>query len=775
MKRRRSSPDQGGPSGAWHGNIASGSARVHNGHHYGDAIYNITYSDTASLDVRQQILNSLWFDMMEARQDSIKGATPDTLDWVYEPQESAAEDHNNPQWDSLRMWLEEGGSIYWVCGKAGSGKSTLMAHIVDDCRTVECLSRWSCGKSLHILKFFFWRPGTELQKSVTGLLRALLYQICTEVEDAIPRVAKASQWDSRRQIFWSDKRLTTAIGSALSSRDHVFCFFLDGLDEFFGDLSTLKELFYQFRAPGNVKFCVSSRPEAELIVNLSSCRQLRLERLNRGDINRFVEDQLNHLRHMPSFRTSELQNCLGLVDEVVYRADGVFLWAVLVIPTLVRGIISGDDWNTLLSRLDKTPTAIDDLYASMLTNLDPLHRDSFHFYLELLKVFGGDDHDDLGALSKVTVAQITAAQLGEDLLRMSYNDFLQTCDQERLRINSRSVGLLQISERRRGDNPNEGIAILQLDAHNGMPSTRIGSARDAVKLRTAVICSKKAAKAHVRANDDVVDWMHRSAHDFIFPPDGSASFPCSSQSRRLDVYIKFLLGGLNLLAVSPSFGRTTTTSGYRLSDLIKMTDRIIDNEVAFVTASKIAKDIRLVVCDMHHEDFDWSELPYPNSLDRSLNAFPFWARCFTTNAWSVVRALMPLLLSEPAGNALLMPLWNTLLCSFFTPHELPSWAVERVFMPLLKKIEDNIWLQGGASARDVLYSYDAEDYKYRDYPRVRHLLCRVPDFLGPRQPAAVQMFFQAFLQQLPHIPEAVVAGIRRVAESISLLSEVEIE
>ncbi|EME79938.1 uncharacterized protein MYCFIDRAFT_37472, partial [Pseudocercospora fijiensis CIRAD86] len=309
---------------------------MHNGH-----VFNVSYSGAAPSSLREQILDSLWFDMMEARQDSIKGATPETLDWIYEPQESIAWRHDKPEWDSLATWLDAGDSIYWVCGKAGSGKSTLMAHIVDDDRTKECLSKWAHGKPLHVLKFFFWRPGTELQKSINGLLRTILYQICTEVDQVVQNIAKAVRWQPGRQASWTDKRLNLAIEAALTSSDDVFCFFLDGLDEFVGDLSSLTDLVYRFEALENVKLCVSSRPEAELTANFSFCRQLRLEQLNRADIEKFVETKLRRFIDKPVFRKCPYRTYSGFVADVVYRADGVFLWAVLVVPTLVRSISSG--------------------------------------------------------------------------------------------------------------------------------------------------------------------------------------------------------------------------------------------------------------------------------------------------------------------------------------------------------------------------------------------------------------------------------------------------
>jgi ABC-type lipoprotein export system ATPase subunit len=46
-------------------------------------------------------------------------------------------------WSNLSHWLKEGDGVYWINGKAGSGKSTLMKHIVDDPRTCSYLDSWA--------------------------------------------------------------------------------------------------------------------------------------------------------------------------------------------------------------------------------------------------------------------------------------------------------------------------------------------------------------------------------------------------------------------------------------------------------------------------------------------------------------------------------------------------------------------------------------------------------------------------------------------------------
>lgn len=69
--------------------------------------------------------------------------------------------------------------MYWVCGKAGSGKSTFMKHMYDERKTRQFLSVWAGNHRLCVATFFFWNSGTREQKSqrqklATSLLHYLL-------------------------------------------------------------------------------------------------------------------------------------------------------------------------------------------------------------------------------------------------------------------------------------------------------------------------------------------------------------------------------------------------------------------------------------------------------------------------------------------------------------------------------------------------------------------------------------------------------------------------
>lgn len=90
-----------------------------------------------------------------------------------------------PLWDDFSVWLKSGEGLYWINGKAGSGKSTLMNYICQDGRRLEYLKEWSLNRQLLTPSYFFWAAGSRQQQSIDGLLRSLIYQMLTKYPELV--------------------------------------------------------------------------------------------------------------------------------------------------------------------------------------------------------------------------------------------------------------------------------------------------------------------------------------------------------------------------------------------------------------------------------------------------------------------------------------------------------------------------------------------------------------------------------------------------------------
>ncbi|KAG6365954.1 hypothetical protein INS49_000130 [Diaporthe citri] len=74
---------------------------------------------------RQSILRSLYYEQLREREFAITDAHTKTFQWVF---------GDNTTF-KFREWLREQNGVYWITGKAGSGKSTLMKFIIEQYAT----------------------------------------------------------------------------------------------------------------------------------------------------------------------------------------------------------------------------------------------------------------------------------------------------------------------------------------------------------------------------------------------------------------------------------------------------------------------------------------------------------------------------------------------------------------------------------------------------------------------------------------------------------------
>lgn len=134
---------------------------------------------------RSRILERLRFSSMNDRYEKIEEAYKKTFDWILNENgnqtvsmsapasgEVPGDDwidwagHQNPRnigkWDSFTQWLHSQQSLYWITGKPGSGKSTLMKYLYNDPRTLENLAVWSKDHQLAMAGFFFWNSGSSM-------------------------------------------------------------------------------------------------------------------------------------------------------------------------------------------------------------------------------------------------------------------------------------------------------------------------------------------------------------------------------------------------------------------------------------------------------------------------------------------------------------------------------------------------------------------------------------------------------------------------------------
>lgn len=326
-------------------------------------------------------LEKLAFKAMKDREEEVSPAHRATFEWMFEKSLSDDSKSKGNMTSTIQFasWLSSSDTsgVYWINGKAGSGKSTLMRYISQHQKTTHFLEKWAADKPLITAAFYFWTSGTPEQRSQTGLLRYLLHQMLFQRKEMIPwvfpelwlrcqdtksRVTAVLDWTTEVLILVLQRFLWDAAGKIR------VCLFIDGLDELDGDQEELIELvrFIVDLSPGDFKVCVSSRPWPIFEKSFSDVPHIQLQDLSVGDIRQYVDDYLDSAPKVRRIAKKEPDSFIRLKARIAQNADGVFLWATLCTKTLVARIAIGDTATDLDAKLAQFPTDLDDLYRYLL-------------------------------------------------------------------------------------------------------------------------------------------------------------------------------------------------------------------------------------------------------------------------------------------------------------------------------------------------------------------------------------------------------------------------
>ncbi|KAN0116846.1 hypothetical protein V8E51_002823 [Hyaloscypha variabilis] len=331
----------------------------------------------------QRVLRSLHFKSIRMRQNAIKEAHKKTFEWVFD--EGSGSNGERPR---FLEWLISGTGIYWVSGKAGSGKSTLMKLLCDHESTMAALKTWAEPGELGVASFFFWSAGNKMQKSQQGLLQTILLQVLRHCPDLIPMVCP-SRWDGNdlnqdvsdpwtyQELLQSFQRLAKL--DSLSAR---FCFFIDGLDEYDGEEIEIIKVLRGLITSERVKICASSRPwnAFEKAFGAYRHQMFRLQDFTEDDIRLYVSETLGEDQSFQSKKSSDPQYEL-LIEEIVEKSNGVFLWVYLVVRSLLRGLSDDNNIELMRRRLYGFPSDLDSYFNQMMDTIEDIYQEeSAHIF-----------------------------------------------------------------------------------------------------------------------------------------------------------------------------------------------------------------------------------------------------------------------------------------------------------------------------------------------------------------------------------------------------------
>ncbi|KAH6721901.1 hypothetical protein BKA61DRAFT_700906 [Leptodontidium sp. MPI-SDFR-AT-0119] len=330
------------------------------------------------------ILQHLSFPTLDIRYESIDPAHARTFNWIFEGFKPS-----DPNSTGFPEWLVgNGDSLFWINGKAGSGKSTLMKYIYDDPRTREKLSIWAGGQKVTMASFFFWISGNADQCSQTGLLRSLLLHLLQQhrhlIREVFPDLWKTVEISANLRA-WSLSYASGALTQLLRRDLGKVILFIDGLDEYHGDHSNhldperpeyYREIVNLLKSlsSNDLKICFSSRPLLIFHNNFDRRPNLRLEDLTANDIYTYAKDKLVDDPVVAELRLEQDWDPSQIVSSIVEKANGVFQWVVLVVRSLLNGIDKFDDFEKLMDRLNDIPQDLMKVFDYMLKQIELQYR-----------------------------------------------------------------------------------------------------------------------------------------------------------------------------------------------------------------------------------------------------------------------------------------------------------------------------------------------------------------------------------------------------------------
>ncbi|KAF4970351.1 hypothetical protein FSARC_2607 [Fusarium sarcochroum] len=374
---------------------------------------------------QRRILESLRFDKMHERDDRVELPHESTFNWLLEEdtithlgqstrenQEDEAE--NEPKKEEcgeceemkrnsrelFLNWLSSPtpNGIFHISGKLGSGKSTLMKLLSIHPKTRTELQKWAGDRTLAIMKFFFWKPGSEMQKSLDGLFRSLLHDIleaCPElIQNVFPDLweqAGQSPWQIQTKFDMPNDVVKAALeriilnksSSANAHRKLSFCLFIDGLDEY--EEAHGKDHVYLVRllndwstvSQGQLKMCVSSRDYNVFLNGFKADQRLQLHDLTWHDMRAYVQSSLAHLEN------AAVKDYF--LTEIPQKANGIFLWIILVVGDIRKRVEDDASQETLLKLLDSLPPGLEALFQHILSGLDKNSRKRAYQTMDIVR------------------------------------------------------------------------------------------------------------------------------------------------------------------------------------------------------------------------------------------------------------------------------------------------------------------------------------------------------------------------------------------------------
>ncbi|KAI9694157.1 MAG: hypothetical protein M1822_003428 [Bathelium mastoideum] len=335
-------------------------------------------SKFGNLLTEEGLIESLYIPELGDRFLKIENSSFDTFAWIFEDTQL-----------QFTNWLRGKTGTYWIRGKPGSGKSTLMKYLHNHPRTSMV---WEPERLVINVWFFLDDRGTSIQKSLEGLLYAILHRVISSdnrlADILLPSYAMKPP---DRRNSWSLNGLQSGLMILLNQKefDVYINLFLDALDE----CNNPPEVMADFVASMSnrpdsrtrTKVCFASRLWSAFRDRFDHCPGFSMHDHTMSDIRSFARNAFIQ-NGLIADSNADLDNTgvLELVSDISRRAQGVFLWTKLVCTDLVNAHRNGTPIGNMLKLVSEFPQELDGYYARTVERLPKSSRFKSFVMLDIL-------------------------------------------------------------------------------------------------------------------------------------------------------------------------------------------------------------------------------------------------------------------------------------------------------------------------------------------------------------------------------------------------------
>ncbi|KAF4551972.1 Ankyrin repeat-containing protein 2 [Elsinoe fawcettii] len=376
-------------------------------------------------------LSSLVFSGMKDRLRNIDPPLAQTCSWLQ-------------QHTTYVQWMTQSG-LLWLNGKPGSGKSTLVKHMLESDKNI--VNDHSEVQTLQ-LAYFFYTAGSSLQKSFLGFLRSLVHQLvrasgeCLEafVSRCSSRCADEGCTMSKWQWHLHDLQSDLEYLLAIALQQHRIVIAVDALDESETEACArnvekyLTQLLRKFKDEDrSLHILVACRPFPAIMRQHDF--MIKVDECNSPDIDTAITAHLG-IQGLHGFPSIE--------KEIQQRASGVFQWVNLVVERISEMDQNGEGPNAMLREITNLPDELRGIYSGLINRTSrSTATDALYLMQWVCYAARPLSLDELRVVLVLERSKKLGATI-EDCIRI--NDGCINADQMERRMRALSKGLLEVKQ-----------------------------------------------------------------------------------------------------------------------------------------------------------------------------------------------------------------------------------------------------------------------------------------------------------------------------------------